>query len=264
MENISEILELHKKWLFCEHFGKRADLRNAELSSADLRGADLCDADLRGAHLQCSLMQGIKLRGANMDGVSLFGAFLQGADLTSAIMRGADLNEACLQGAYLHYADLQGARLEDAHLEGAQLWCATLQGASMAGAFLQGADLRNTDLQDASNVPFIPLSCPDSGQFIGWKKCGKHIVKLRILEDSKRNSSTGSICRCDKAEVLEIQNVDGSKSDIKQICSDYDNTFYYVVGKIARVDNFCEDRFLEYGPGIHFFINRQEAAKYIT
>ena len=40
-EKLSEILDLHKKWLNDEEGGARADLRSADLSSADLRSADL-------------------------------------------------------------------------------------------------------------------------------------------------------------------------------------------------------------------------------
>ncbi len=38
---LTEILELHKKWLNDEEGGKRANLRGADLQVADLRWADL-------------------------------------------------------------------------------------------------------------------------------------------------------------------------------------------------------------------------------
>ena len=50
-EELNSILELHRKWLYGEEGGKRADLRGADLSRADLSRADLRDADLRGADL---------------------------------------------------------------------------------------------------------------------------------------------------------------------------------------------------------------------
>ena len=49
MDNIKEILKLHKKWIKNEADGIRADLRRADLRRADLSGADLSGADLSGA-----------------------------------------------------------------------------------------------------------------------------------------------------------------------------------------------------------------------
>lgn len=49
MDNLQEILTLHKKWLNNEPDGVKADLRDAGLYEADLREADLRGADLRGA-----------------------------------------------------------------------------------------------------------------------------------------------------------------------------------------------------------------------
>jgi hypothetical protein len=57
LEQLQEILRLHKSWLNGEREGQRAalrgaDLRGADLRGADLRGADLSSADLRGADLR--------------------------------------------------------------------------------------------------------------------------------------------------------------------------------------------------------------------
>ena len=154
--------------------------------------------------------------------------------------------------AYLSRADLR-----EADLRGAYLSRAYLSGADLRGAYLSGADLR-----EAENVPYIPYACPDFGMFIGFKKASGYIVVLEIPEDAKRLSATGRKCRCDKAKVLEIQNIDGTKANVTKVASDYDPNFVYEVGKTVSVDNFCEDRWEECSPGIHFFINRQEAVNY--
>jgi len=129
-------------------------------------------------------------------------------------------------------------------------------------ADLCGANLRGADLCDAKNVPYIPYSCPDFGIFIGFKKANNHIVVLEIPEDAKRLSATGRKCRCNKAKVLEIQNIDGTASGLTEIKSDYDSYFIYRIGEIVSVDDFDEDRWNECSTGIHFFINRQEAVNY--
>lgn len=158
------------------------------------------------------------------------------------------LNEDC-DGWENMRADLSGKNLEGLDLSRANL----------SEAKLSDANLFDANLAEAQNVPFVPLACPDTGSFIGYKKADRYIVQLQILEDSKRCSATSRKCRCDKAKVLSIQNVDGSPADVKEVRSNYDHDFIYRVGEIVQVDNFNEDRFDECSEGIHFFINRQEA-----
>ena len=129
-------------------------------------------------------------------------------------------------------------------------------------ADLRGANLDGANLYGAKNIPFIPFACPDTGSFIGWKKAKGYIVKLEIPADAKRCSATSRKCRCDKAKVLEIQNIDGTPANITKIRSDYSNYFIYEVGKTVSVDNFDNNRWNECSTGIHFFINRQEAVEY--
>ena len=165
-------------------------------------------------------------------------------------------------GADLCGANLRGANLCCADLRCADLRCANLCGANLYGANLRGADLRGANLYGAENIPFIPYSCPDTGSFIGYKKANGYIVELEILSDARRCSATTRKCRCDKAKVLSIQNIDGSMPDIKKIKSSYDARFIYTVGEIVEEPNFDENRWNECSEGIHFFINRQEAVEY--
>ena len=155
-----------------------------------------------------------------------------------------------------------------ANLAGADLSNADLRGADLTDAILTNADLRgvklaNADLRDAKNLPFIPYYCPESGSFIGYKKASNYIVELEILKDAKRLSGFSRKCRCDKAKVLRILNYDKSISDVKEVNSDYDNTFIYKVGEIVSVNDFNEDRWDDWDSrGINFFINFQEAVNY--
>ena len=219
---LKNILKLHKKWLNNEEGGLKADLRGADLCGANLRGAILYRADLREADLR-------------------------EADLSGADLSGANLYEANLRGANLYRADLCGAILCEADLREANL---------------RGADLRGANLREAKNIPFIPYTCPDTGSFIGYKKANGYIVVLEILSDARRCSATDRKCRCDKAKVLEIQNLDGSKANVNTVASGYDSSFIYTVGEIVEEPNFDEDRWNECSAGIHFFTNRQEAVVY--
>lgn len=134
-------------------------------------------------------------------------------------------------------------------------------------ANLWGANLWGANLRGAKNVPFIPMACPDTGSFVGWKKARNgEIIKLLIPEDAKRSSATGRKCRCDRAVVLSIEK-DGIIHDKPEpdffACSHFNTDFVYRVGKTVSTNDFCDDRFRECAPGIHFFINRQEAVEYV-
>ena len=188
---------------------------------------------------------------ANLQGADLRRANLQGADL-----RGADLRWADLQGTDLRGADLQWADLREANLR----W-ANLQGTDLRGAYIAGAKLADAII-DESTLIYLPLACPDTGEFIGWKKASDKIVCLKIPKNAKRSSATSRKCRCDKAKVISIQNLDGTDSELTEIRSDHDHSFIYEVGKTVKVNDFCEDRWKECAPGIHFFITREEAVRY--
>ena len=235
-EKLQSVLKVHQLWLetrFSAHIeGCRADLMYANLRDADLRDADLRDADLRYADLRYADLIGADLRGTNLRDADLKYANLRDANLCRAVLWGVNLIGADLRDADLRYADLLGA------------------------------DLRGTNLRDAKNVPFIPFTCPDSGAFIGYKKANDYVVKLKILEDARRCSATGRKCRCDKAQVLSITNLDGTDANIASVSSDYDKSFIYTVGEVVEVSDFDTNRWNDCSAGIHFFINRQEAVEY--
>ena len=188
------------------------------------------------------------------------------ANLRYADLNGANLHYADLRDANLHYANLRYADLSYADLSYADLRYADLRDANLRDADLNDANLRDANLRDAKNLPYIPMVCPEEGAFIGWKKAKTKrryvIVKLEVPASAKRSSSTSRKCRCDKAKVLEIYNLDGAVSKERECYSSYDASFIYEVGKTVKVDDFDEDRWSECSQGIHFFMNRQEAVDY--
>ena len=226
-DELNEILGKHNLWLKGDFNGARANLYGADLYEANLYGADL--------------------RGANLYGANLYGANLRGADLREANLYGANLREANLYGADLYGADLYGADL-----------C----GADLYGANLNEANLNEANLYGAKNLNF-PIACPEKGSFIGFKKCQNNmIVKLEITEDALRCSATGRKCRCSKAKVLSITNLDGTESNIEFVSSKRDPSFIYKIGEIVEVKDFDTNRWNACSTGIHFFITRQEAVDY--
>ena len=184
-------------------------------------------------------------------------ANLRGADLRGANLYGADLREANLREAILRWANLYGADLREADLYGANLY-----GADLYGANLREANLREANLRGAKHINH-PMACPEKGSFIGFKKvCGDLIVELEITADALRSSATRRKCRCSKAKVLSITNIDGTESDIDSARSLWDPDFAYTVGETIEVSNFDTNRWNECAPGIQFFISRQEAVDF--
>lgn len=128
-------------------------------------------------------------------------------------------------------------------------------------ADLSEADLRYANLSEAKIV--YPIACPEKGSFTAFKKVrGNFIVELEIPGDALRCSATSRKCRCSKAKVISITNIDCSAADVDTVYSKHDGVFAYRVGDIVKVDDFDPDRWHECAPGIHFFITRQEAVDY--
>lgn len=156
-----------------------------------------------------------------------------------------DLREANLCGmnasfASFYDADLTGCRVDD-------------------GTNFFGADFRKAD-----GIPFIPSVCPSHGPFVGWKVALKEqghrmercIVKLWIPSDAKRVSGTIRYCRCDKARVEAIEGA-------TEAWSMNDPGMKYEIGAFVYADSFDDDRWESYGHGIYFFIDREEAVRYM-
>ena len=187
----------------------------------------------------------------------------------------ADLSHMDLSYKDLSYAILTGADLSYANLYRADLICADLSYAILTGADITDANLAYANLtsNDFTNIAyseitaFFALACPEKGSFIGFKKVnsifrGELIVELLIPDDAKRSSATTRKCRCSKAKVLSITNLDGTDAGIEEVSSDFDHSFIYKVGETVEVEDFNDDRWKECTSGIHFFITRDEAVRY--
>lgn len=173
------------------------------------------------------------------------------------------IHNALLEKINLSYANLRGICFR-------KNW--NLNNINFSNADFKNSNVDRADFSGAilNNVKNLNTNCPKEGEFIGYKKCfvgnnqnlRKVIVKLKILSDSRRSSSTTKKCRCDKALVLEIQNLNGSRSKYKTARSIYDYEFKYKIGEIVEVKNFDDRFWIKCASGIHFFMNRDEAVRY--
>ena len=196
---------------------------------------------------------------ADLRGVNLSYVYLKDANLEDADLSGANLMSANLWNANLRYSDLRRVDLRNTNLMSADLRSADLRSADLRYANLKDANLRY--VKTNINTIGYNLACPDKGSFIGYKKANDCIIELLILEDSKRSSATTAKCRCDKVKVLDIENIDTGEK-VEEVKSSYDKNFIYRVGEIIKVDDFDDDRWNECAPGIHFFMNKENALNY--
>lgn len=148
-------------------------------------------------------------------------------------------------------------------LEKHRLWLNNEDGGKMAD--LSEADLRWANLSgvkciDLAKNLFYPLSCPEKGEYTGFKKADGKIVEITIPADAKRSSATERKCRASKAVVISITTLDGDPAG-NEVCSDHDKDFVYRVGETVEVQNFDENRWNECAPGIHHYIIREEAVR---
>ena len=159
--------------------------------------------------------------------------------------------------AHRHFIaqDCQGWETMRAYLSGADL-----KGADLSGANLSGADLSGVKYNE--KTAFFALACPEEGDFIAWKKVNNVIVKLKVPAEAKRSSATTRKCRCEFAEVLELQRLDGAPYNDDKVVNDNHVGAIYKVGEIVRPDSWDDNRWNECSHGIHFFITRDEAVRY--
>lgn len=88
------ILKEHRLWLNHEDGGKRADLRDVDLSRQDLRNIDLSSATLRNVRLRYGTISNVNLRSADLSHVDLSHADLSGA---KGLLSAVDFLEQCFE-----------------------------------------------------------------------------------------------------------------------------------------------------------------------
>ena len=242
----------------------KADLRGADFSHAGFEGVNFTDADLRGIEAYYAVFNRADFTGANLKGASFEGCECLKTDFTSADLSCADLwnsdfTEALFYGTFFDGADVSGSNFKFADTIDCNDFYAKDQ---MIHKGLKGVG-------SAENPIFhIPMACPSHGAFIGWYGVGytapitvthgkrtSWVLKLEIPEDARRCSAEGEICRCDKAKLVELQDLAGNVLEDQEVTISYNMQEYTLkVGEITEAPIYEEDCLKE-GPGIPFYID---------
>ncbi len=177
----------------------------------------------------------------------------------------ADFRYADLSSADFSSADFRYASFRYANFRSADFSYTNFSSADFRYADFRYADLRSTDFRyaDFSSADFSYKITPQDCKFIGWKSASNKILKLEIQDWKKVSGGlVGRKLRTNKVKVLEIQEINGKKSDLNEIKSDYDSNFIYKLGKIIEEKEYEHTDLEECKKGIHFFITREEAVDY--
>lgn len=270
--NLNEVVKAHKLHLdrniadrnYPEYEGVEPSL--ADFSHMRIEGVEFCGKYLGFADFSDSIFINCNFSGAFMEYAIMkrchfFKCKFCGTDLHASYMQHTVFDMCMFNSADLHYIDANCSRFDHCNFKKAGIDDST--------------DFTNVDMSCPKNMPYIPMVCPEEGEFIGWKKCYYDIddvgsirpciVKLKIPAHARRSSSLGRKCRASEAIVLAIQDKNGKDlGNNIEAFSEYDQRFKYHVGETVkpRLAPFDSDRWRECASGIHFFLNRQEAVRY--
>ena len=209
--------------------------------------------------------------GANFHGANLFAANFREATARTCNFRETNLNNSNFDKAVASESDFYGASLRMSSffrtkLDKTNFAWADLSNADLLEAYFHKSILCGAAFGQTRNMPYIPMWLPVES-FIGWVKVigetESYIVKIKILNDSERFRGVGDICRCNKALVLEIQDLEGHKLDIEEIeYIDKTSTLVFKVWEVTECEDWYPGRWNDCKSGITFFVDRQSAVLY--
>ena len=274
-QEVNKIIAKHQKWLRGEEGGEKADFSKTNLINIYFDKVDLTLADFSNSYISnvkfsnsnffysnfsFTHIKKIVIEKCNFSYSTFMNSEFQNSNIIDTIFSSCNFNQlifymSCFKNSTLSKTDMTDSRLTES----------VFYKTSIYHTNFSGSKINNTKFSRINyneNTAFFAQSCPEKGSFIGFKKCGKYIVELQITEDAKRSSATSRKCRCSKAKVLSITNLNGSNSELSKISSNRDSKFIYKIGETVEVKDFDENRWNECSTGIHFFITRDEAVRY--
>lgn len=264
-KDFMSLYEQHR--LYLKTKGKEG--KRLELFHTYFNKFDFSHMVLDNAVLKFCIINECNFKGTSLVNVDLSHSSIYYSSFYKANLKDGNLKNTTFLRNHFFLTNLINADISSSYISSCSFGDTIITNANFEKTVLSDTTLQSTT-KDAKIFPYIPLYCPDTGSFIGWKKCYiipelkdyPVIVKLLIPNDAKRTSAFSSKCRCSKAKVLEIQDIEGNQLTVP-VYSGYDKTFVYEVGKTVYPNRFDDNRWHECANGIHFFVNKQEAINYI-
>lgn len=274
-QEVDEIVAKHQKWLRREEGGEKANFSRTNLTNVYFDNVDLSLVDFSNSYISDTKFSNSKFIYSNFNFTHIKKIVIEICDFSySTFMNSEFQNSNIIDTVFLncnfkqlifYMSCFENSTIYKTDMADSKLIKSVFYKTSIDYTNFSGSKINNTEFSYINydeTTAFFAQSCPEKGSFIGFKKCGKYIVELQITADAKRSSATSRKCRCSKAKVLSITNLDGSDSVLSKISSNSDSEFIYKIGETVEVKDFDENRWNECSTGIHFFITRDEAVRY--
>lgn len=233
-----------------------------------------------------------EIRDSIFDGAAFVANRCEEACFVHASFKRSSFRENCFARTLFVDCDFTGTSFRWQSFDSCKFVNCSFEHSHLSTSIFTDCDFRNCDftmtnmpdhfhpsyMEDCTNVPYMPMACPDEGEFTGYKVAIREdtkldrpamnadyvIVTLRIPSDARRSAAGGRKCRCDKAQVIAIEPAKSkyAGTTIRTARSAHDFAFKYRVGEEVFVTNFDENPWNECAPGIHFFMNKKEALLY--
>ena len=254
IELLREIVE-ESGIIFSKHFSIEHNNHSCEamptLSYLDLSEMDLSDTDFSNL-----AFVGVNFSDCELKNVIFKNCIFKNCTFTYADLINADFENTVMNFCNFYNANMSHANFSKTTISECNFAFADLMYSCFTNSFFTNNNLRGAWVIDIIDRPYIPLACPEEGEFIGWKKVWdeerSYLIKLKIPKNAKRSSATTNKCRCDMAEVLSIQRIEYDESmnykltDSVDLITNYNFcTTIYKVGETVLPDSFDEDRFQE-------------------
>ena len=237
-----------------------SNFSSSDFSYANFRYSNFSSTDFSSANFRYADFSSANFRYANFSYANFSYADFYSANFSYANFRYSNFSSTDFSSADFSYANFRYANFHSANFRYADFSSANFRYANFSSANFYSANFSYADLTYIINeVTFgLTINCPEEGSFIGYKKAQGKIVKLLILEDSKRSSATSYKCRASKVKVLEIDN-----GNLLEVKTDWHNSnLIYKVGETIEIKDFDNNRWNECSIGIHFFMSRKMAENY--
>lgn len=268
---------------YLKFYASQARMKGVNISG---HGRRFFDSDFSVAKIEDSFFIGTDFRNCDLSGAKFYNVSFKDSCIYRIITDVTGFVNCDFTNAYMNEFTFDTCVFEQCNFTRCNMESITFKDCTFIGCDFKDADLppffKPLQMSNCKNVPYMPMACPEEGEFVGYKIASDDritsyytfiihpyenlasanvLVTLKIPADAKRSSAGGRKCRCNKAEVIEIEHVT-THENLSVAYSKHDTRFEYHIGEEISEPNFNENRWGECSEGIHFFVNRKEALQY--
>lgn len=267
---------------YLKFYAHQANMKGINISG---HGQHIFDSDFTGAKVEDSSFAIADFCNCDLSGARFYNVSFKDSYFYRIITSLTRFVDCDFTDAYINEFTFDSCVFEQCNFTRCNMESITFMDCVFINCDFKDADLppffNPLQMTNCKNIPYMPMACPEEGEFIGYKIAAdvqrtyidnflsnpenlapaNVLVTLKIPDDAKRSSAGGRKCRCNKAKVIGLEHV-LTHERLSVAYSKYNARFEYHIGEEISEPNFNENRWNECSAGIHFFINRKEALQY--